>query len=109
MLISQAPLLKLKTKLFRGLADSSRLLILEALRVGPKNVSQVVKATRLSQPNASMHLDCLWCCGLVDREARGRFTWYSIRSRRLARLLRAAEDVLEEAADRIERCSRYGK
>ena len=34
--------LKVKAKLFRGLADLSRLSILEALREGPKTVSQVV-------------------------------------------------------------------
>ena len=99
--------LQLKAKLFRGLADGSRLAILEALRDGPKNVSQVVALTGLSQPSASMHLDCLWCCGLVDREARGRFTYYWIASRKFVRILESAEAVLEGVADRIAHCGRY--
>jgi len=96
-----------KAKLFRGLADVSRLSIVEVLRDGPKNVSQVVKATGLTQPNASMHLSCLWCCGLVDREVRGRYTYYRIRSERFTRILQAAEDVLDEVLDRIEECRSY--
>jgi len=96
-----------KAKLFRGLADVSRLSIVEVLRNGPMNVSEVVKATGLTQPNASMHLSCLWRCGLVDREVRGRFTWYRIRSEKFTRILTAAEEVLSEVVDRIEECRRY--
>lgn len=99
--------LQVKSKLFRGLADMSRLAILEALKDGPKNVTQVVERTGLTQPNASMHLDCLWCCGLVDRESRGRFTYYRIGSRKVLRLLLAAENLLEDVYDRIAECGRY--
>jgi len=97
----------MKAKLFRGLADPSRLSILEALRDGPKNVSQIVGATGLSQSNTSMHLNCLWCCGLVDKEVRGRFSYYWIKSRRFVRILSAAQDALHEVYDRIAECARY--
>jgi DNA-binding transcriptional ArsR family regulator len=99
--------LRAKAKLFRGLGDFSRLSIVEVLRDGPRNVSQVVKATGLTQPNVSMHLSCLWCCGLVDREVRGRFTWYRIKSERFMRILQVAEEALEEVLDRIEECRNY--
>ena len=97
----------LKAKLFRGLADPSRLAILETLRDGARTVSEVVARTGLSQPNASMHLDCLWCCGLVDREARGRYTYYWIASKKVVRILAAAQEVLDQVADRLEQCRRY--
>jgi DNA-binding transcriptional ArsR family regulator len=99
--------LKVKAKFFRGLADMSRLTILEALRGGRKNVSEVVEETGFSQPRVSMHLDCLWCCGLVDREIGRRFTHYWIKSRKVTRLLEMAEEVLEGVCDRISSCSRY--
>ena len=54
-----------KAKLFRGLADLSRLKILEVLRTGSKCVSELVTLTGLSQPNVSAHLSCLAECGLV--------------------------------------------
>lgn len=99
--------IRVKAKLFRGLADPSRLSILEALREGPRNVSQIVEATGLSQSNTSTHLNCLWCCGLVDKEVRGRFSYYRIKSRRFVRILSAAEDALHEVYDRIAECARY--
>jgi len=101
--------LQVKTKFFRGLADQSRLTILEALRGGRKNVSQVVAETGFSQPSVSMHLDCLWCCGLVDREVGRRFTHYWIKSHKVIRLLEMAEAVLEDISDRIACCARYEK
>ena len=68
---------RLKAKLFRGFGDASRLSVLEALRDGPRCVSEVVAATRLSQPHASAHLACLGECGLVTRERRGKFVYYA--------------------------------
>jgi DNA-binding transcriptional ArsR family regulator len=98
---------EVKAKLFRGLGDPSRLAILEALRDKPMTVSDVVRRTRLSQPNASMHLNCLWCCGLVDREAVGRYTVYRLANRKMLRILEAAQEVLETVHERIEECARY--
>mgnify|MGYP003541545452 CR=1 FL=1 len=99
--------IRVKAKLFRGLADPSRLSILETLREGPKNVSQIVAATGLSQSNTSMHLNCLWCCGLVDKEVRGRFSYFWIKSRRFVRILEAVENALHEVYDRVAECARY--
>ena len=99
--------LSLRAKLFRGLADGSRLAILEALRDGPRCVGEVVEITGLSQPSTSMHLDCLYCCGLVDREKQGRYVFYRIRSRRTLRLLDAADRALDEVASHIRACARY--
>jgi ArsR family transcriptional regulator, cadmium/lead-responsive transcriptional repressor len=61
----------LQARLLRGLSDESRLGILE-LRRGERRVSELVERMGLSQPNVSKHLACLWGCGLVARERRGR-------------------------------------
>ena len=103
---SRVPL-PLKAKLFRGLGDSSRLAILEALRGGARSVGEVAARTGLGQPNASMHLDCLWCCGLVERETRGRFTYYRIKGAKVERILASAERLLEDVRGHIEECSNY--
>lgn len=102
-----APDRALKAKLFRGLADASRLGVLEALRDGPRCVSEVVKATGLSQPNASSHLACLGDCGLVSRERRGKFVYYAIADKRVVKLLEEAEGILAEAGASVSRCARY--
>ncbi|MDP9310207.1 MAG: metalloregulator ArsR/SmtB family transcription factor [Chloroflexota bacterium] len=97
----------LKAKLFRGLADPSRLLIVEVLRSGEKTVSQVVEETGLSQPNASAHLSCLQDCGLVARRQEGRFVYYSLADQRMEQVLQAVEGILSGVADHVYRCTRY--
>lgn len=99
--------LTLKAKLFRGLADPSRLAILEALRSGEKSVSEVVAATGLSQPNASNHLACLRECGLVVGRQEGRHVYYRLADERVEDALRAVEGILAGAAERIYACTRY--
>lgn len=99
--------LTLKAKLFRGLADPSRLAIVEALRSGEKTVSEVVEATGLSQPNASGHLACLKDCGLVMSRQHGRFVYYALSDSRMEEILRAAEGILAGTAERIYACTRY--
>lgn len=97
----------MKAKLFRGLADPSRLAVLEVLRDGPRSVSDVVAATRLSQPNASAHLACLVECGLLTRERRGKFAYYGIADKRVVKVLEDAEGILQDVGAHIYRCTRY--
>jgi DNA-binding transcriptional ArsR family regulator len=99
--------LSLKAKLFRGLADPSRLAILEALRSGEKTVSGVVEATALTQPNASSHLSCLRDCGLVVSRQEGRFVYYRLADARVEEMLRGAEGILAGVAERVYACTRY--
>lgn len=105
--VAQDHSLSLKAKLFRGLADPSRLAILEALRDGERTVSELIVATGLSQPNASAHLACLRDCALVEREPRGRFVAYRLRDDRVAGLLGLAEAVLADVAADVYACTRY--
>lgn len=99
--------LALKAKLFRGFSDPSRLAIVEALRDEPTSVTRLVEITGLAQSNVSNHLACLLDCGLVEREARGRYAIYGLREPRLRDLLRLADEVLEDAGDGVYLCPRY--
>lgn len=96
-----------RAKLFRGFADPSRLAILEALRLGPLSVGQIVAATGLSQPNASNHLRCLSECGLVAGEARGRFVDYRLADLRIDELLALATELLDGPARGVDACKSY--
>jgi ArsR family transcriptional regulator, cadmium/lead-responsive transcriptional repressor len=97
----------LKAKLFRGLADPSRLAILETLRDSPLTVTEIVAATGLSQSNASNHLACLWDCGLVAREQEGRYVRYRLSDERVADLLHLTDILLADVARGVYECTRY--
>ena len=93
--------------MFRGLADPSRLAILEALRDGERTVSDIVTATALSQPNVSAHLACLKDCGLVASRQDGRYVWYGLADDEIEAVLRGAEAILGRVAERVYTCTRY--
>lgn len=93
--------------LLHGLADPSRLALVEALVDGPQRVTTLVQETGLTQSNVSRHLACLHDCGLVDRERQGREVHYSLVAG-LMDLLAAADRVLAQTGDRVCSCPRYG-
>jgi DNA-binding transcriptional ArsR family regulator len=98
---------ELRATLFHGFSERSRLTILEQLAEGERRVSDVVAATGFSQPNVSGHLACLWDCGLVAREKRGREVYYRLIDG-VAELLGAADRILEQAGETVGACPRYG-
>jgi DNA-binding transcriptional ArsR family regulator len=99
----------LKAKLFRGFSDTSRLTILEALRLGPLTVSAIVEQTGLSQSNVSNHLACLRDCGLVTSSQQGRYTSYQLSDGRVDSLLSMADELLADVARGVYECTRYEK
>jgi ArsR family transcriptional regulator len=56
---------------FRVLGEPVRVRILEELRDGEKNVSELVAATGSTQPNVSKHLRTLQEAGLIGRRQSG--------------------------------------
>lgn len=107
LLMNRAEAYGLQAKLFRGLADESRLAILEALRGGPLPVGRIVEVAGLSQSNTSNHLRCLSDCGLVSAQQQGRFVHYRLSDSRIEALLRLTDDLLAEIGRRIYACTNY--
>lgn len=99
--------LALKSKLFRGFADPSRLAILESVREGARNVTEIVEISGLTQSNVSNHLACLLDCGLVEREQRGRFAFYRLADPRVPQLLALGDEILTDVARGVYVCPRY--
>lgn len=99
--------LLVRAQLFHGFSDPSRLSIVEALRGGERRVSDLVVASGLTQPNVSMHLGCLWECGLVAREKRGREVYYRLIDG-VSELLVVADSILAVAGETVGACPRYG-
>jgi len=98
---------KLAAKLFRGLADPTRLAILLALQSGERRVVDLVAEVGTSQANVSGHLACLKECGLVTDRPRGRANYYQMARPELAALLGAAEQLLAATGDNVALCRNY--
>ncbi len=96
--------IELHSVLLHGLSDRSRLRILEALRGGERRVTEIVAETEMSQPNASKHLACLWGCGLVAREKRGREVFYWLVPG-VEELLSAVDQLIDMAGETVGTCS----
>ena len=107
LILSRPKTIDLQAKLFRGFSDPSRLSILEALREGPLTVGEIVRSTKLTQPNVSNHLACLRDCGLVTVRQQGRFAYYALSDDRVAGLLLLADELLAEVARGVYECTRY--
>ena len=75
-------------RLFRALADPTRVRLLNLLlsAEGPVCVCDLTPPTGLSQPTVSHHLRVLLEAGLVRREERGTWAYYSPDEEALARL-----------------------
>lgn len=99
---------QLAAKLFRGLADPTRLAILELLaEAGELRVKDLVDQLGGSQSNISGHVACLKDCGLVSDRPEGRQVFYRISAPEVVWALRSAEEVLAVSGQQIELCPNY--
>lgn len=98
---------QIEAKFFKGLADKSRLSILEAVMDDPKTVGDIVIQTGLSQPNVSMHLSCLLDCGLVHRTKNGREVIYSVSCHEVSKLISTMRNITKKYATELRECERY--
>jgi ArsR family transcriptional regulator len=76
-------------QLLKAVADPSRLQLLSLIRSSEQGeicVCDLTGPLGLSQPTVSHHLRVLTEAGLINREQRGTWAWYSIASDRLEEL-----------------------
>lgn len=74
---------------FAALGDPARLRLLSliaAQETGEVCACELVEPLGKSQPTVSHHLKVLYEAGLVTREKRGNWVWYSVLPERLAEL-----------------------
>ncbi len=98
---------ELESRLFKGFADQSRLAILASIFESPKTVSEIVKATKLSQPNTSAHLACLLDCTLVKKKKVGREAIYSISGEEVKNIIIEARKIIKKRGENITKCINY--
>ncbi len=91
-------------RFFQGLADPTRVQILQFLLDGPKTAGEIVRHVGRYQASVSSHLTCLRFCGFVEARREGRSVRYELIDLRLRRLLEMGERYLEQNAERIMAC-----
>jgi ArsR family transcriptional regulator len=80
-------------RLFKALADPHRVKIVNLLATSPDPVCvcEFTGPLRLSQPTVSHHLKKLAAAGLLEREQRGTWAYYSLNRNALGRLAAATD------------------
>lgn len=63
---------------FRVLAEMQRLRILQILRNGERNVTELTAQLATTQPNASKHLRLLQAAGFIGRRQAGTSVYYFV-------------------------------
>jgi ArsR family transcriptional regulator, arsenate/arsenite/antimonite-responsive transcriptional repressor len=84
-------------ELFRALADPARVRVLNILATSeePVCVCNLIEPLGLSQPTVSHHLKKLVDAGLLDREQRGKWAYFSLKRDAVERLA-AVTDLTKE-------------
>jgi ArsR family transcriptional regulator len=92
-----ATLQDFKAELFRSLANSVRIRILEELRgPGRLTVSEIQRRLAIEPSNASQHLSILRGHGIVTTQRDGTRIWYSIAAPEWFELLDVARIIFEK-------------
>lgn len=89
---------------FQGLADPTRVRILELLAERPRTVTELVADLGLAQGRVSSHLACLRWCGYVRADVEGRFNRYRLVDERVRTILHQGEAIVRDNADRLTSC-----
>ena len=96
----------LTARFFNGLADPTRLRIVELLLERPYTVGEIVARLGLRQSRVSNALVCLKWCGYVEARREGRHVWYTVTDPRVRALVSLARTIMADHAAEIASCTR---
>ena len=65
-------------EIFKAFSEPTRLQIIQELKAGPKNVSELVTALQTSQANVSKQLRMLYDMDILKKEKAGTMVFYAI-------------------------------
>lgn len=67
----------------------------------------IVKITKLSQPNTSLHLACLLESGLVSKIEKGREVFYKVSMKEITSLINQTKKIIRKHSKNIYKCTHY--
>lgn len=86
---------------FTSLANPNRLQIINLLREGKKNVTEICNATDFEQSMVSHNLKRLERCGMVFVEQQGKHRYYSLNQKTIKPLLKLIDAHMTEYCSKI--------
>ena len=93
-------------RFFSGLADPTRLSIVDLLLERPRTVGEIVATLGLRQARVSNALTCLKWCGYVEARREGRHVWYAVTNSRIRALVDLAHTIMADHAAALASCTR---
>lgn len=87
---------------YEELNEASRRYLLKEMLDGPRNVSELVEATNLKQPNVSNHLARLKARGLVRASKVGRQVYYALATADVEDAIRNILNIAPESPENVD-------
>jgi DNA-binding transcriptional ArsR family regulator len=98
-------LITAREHLFKALGDRTRLEIIEMLReFGEMSVSDIQAKLEKEQNLISHHLSCLKNCGIVSSRKNGKSVIYSIRNKRILKLITISDEHVRSLLESVLSC-----
>jgi DNA-binding transcriptional ArsR family regulator len=97
---------ELTARFLTGLADPTRLRIVELVLERPYTVGEIVAQLGLRQARVSNALICLKWCGYLQARREGRHVWYAVTDPRIRALLGLARAIVADHAAQLASCTR---
>ncbi|MGQ4912123.1 MAG: ArsR/SmtB family transcription factor [Candidatus Thorarchaeota archaeon] len=89
---------------FKGLANETRLQILESLSQQSMTVSEISKSLGFEQSRVSHNLSCLEFCGFVTSRRDGKKKIYTLNGETVAPLLAIADGHIKQHGRNLLQC-----
>ena len=98
-MLSDKATCKRTAQILKTLGNVHRLQIVSLLLGGEKNVSDINKSVKISQPSLSQHLSKLRREGVLDARRDQRQIYYSISNLQVPRVLHVASEMVQGQAN----------
>ncbi len=92
------------TLFFKALSNNTRLRIIDLLRKGPRNATEIGEALDLEQSMVSHNLACLTNCGFVLTNQNGKNKVCSLNEETVIPLLQIIDRHVEQYGKNLEGC-----
>ena len=89
---------------FKVLSNKNRLRIVDLLRRGSKNVTQICLELELEQSLVSHNLGCLSNCGFVHARRNGKMKEYQLDEEAILPVLEFIDKHLERYGEKFSKC-----